>query len=212
MGDALPPRYPAQSGVTAEIFKTMAEPALRPMEIAEFLRWDGEGDTRYQLRDGVPVAMAPPSAAHSRLCGNLSVDLGVALKRRPPCGVFVEAGLLSPTRSRTYHQADIAVSCAEQRLGEGVVADPIVVVEVLSPTTGNDDRRSKLFDYRAMPSVREVVLIDSQSVYCEVHRRQADGRWVADLLRDGDAVLRLDSIGFEAALGELYRNVPLEAA
>lgn len=182
------------------------------MEIAEFLRWSGDGDTRYQLRDGVPVAMAPPSAAHSRLCGNFAGELSLALKRRPPCGVFVEAGLLSPTRSRTYHQADIAVSCVDHSPGEAIVSDPVVVIEVLSRTTESDDRRSKLFDYRAMPSVREIVLMDSQAVYCEVYRRQGDGRWVADFLRDREALLRLESIEFEATLADLYRNVPLEAA
>jgi Uma2 family endonuclease len=181
------------------------------MEVEEFLRWEGERDTRYQLRDGVPVAMAPPSPAHSKLCGNLAAEIGAAAKKRRPCGLFVEAGLLSPTRSRTYHQADLVVSCAIQTAGPGIVLEPILIVEVLSPATAKDDRRAKLFDYRAMPTVMEVVLVDSQDVYCEVHRRQPDGRWLTDLLRDREARLKLDSIGLEVSLDELYADVPLEA-
>jgi Uma2 family endonuclease len=212
MGDAVLVLYLAQSPSRPEIWQQMAGAAVRTMEIAEFLRWDGEGDTRYQLRDGVPVAMAPPSPAHGMLCSRLAAGLVAAADKRPPCAAVAEAGLLSPTRARTYHQADIAVSCAQQKAGEQMVADPVLIVEVLSPTTADDDRRAKLPDYRATDSVKEIVLIDSRFVYCEVHRRQPDGRWIVDLLRDRDSLLRLDSIGFEATLDDIYRNVPLEAA
>lgn len=190
----------------------MGEPAFRPMEVGEFLSWEGGGDTRYQLRDGVPVAMAPPSTAHGILCAHITAALVAALAKRPPCEAISEAGVLSPTRARTYHQADIAVTCAPQKSGESIVGAPLLVVEVLSPSTVDDDRRTKLPDYRAIESVQEVVLIDSRFVYCEVHRRQPDSRWVTDLLRDRDAVLRLDSVGLTASLDDLYRNVPLEAA
>lgn len=91
-----------------------------------------------------------------------------------------------------------------------MIANPILIVEVLSPSTADDDRRIKLPDYRAAPSVEEIVFIDSGFVYCEVHRRQPDYRWVTDLLWNREAVLRLDNIAFEARLDELYRNVPLE--
>lgn len=190
----------------------MGEPAFRPMEIEEFLRWEGEGDTRYQLRDGVPVAMAPPAPAHRVLAGNLAGQLYAALANRAGCAVQLEAGLLSPTRARTFHQADIAVSCTPPKITDHIIAEPVLVVEVLSPTTADDDRRAKLPDYRATPSVQEIVFIDSRFVYCEVHRRQPDGRWVTDLSCDRDAVLRLDSVPLEVRLDDLYRNVPLEAA
>jgi Uma2 family endonuclease len=93
-----------------------------------------------------------------------------------------------------------------------VVADPVLIVEILSPGTGDDDRRIKLPDYRAMPSVQEIVLIDSRYMHCEVHRKQADGRWVVDILRDAASVLRLDSVDLEVRLDDVYRNVPMEAA
>jgi Uma2 family endonuclease len=191
--------------------QAMGEPAFRPMEIEAFLQWEGDRDTRYQLRDGVPVAMAPPWPPHSRLSGNLAIRIGNAAEKRPACGLHVEVGLVSPLRNRTYHQADIAVSCAPQPT-TGVVADPVLIVEILSPGTGDDDRRIKLPDYRAMPSAQEIVLIDSRYMHREVHRKQADGRWVVDILRDAASVLRLDSVDLEVRLDDVYRNVPMEAA
>jgi Uma2 family endonuclease len=191
----------------------MGEPAFRSMEIEEFLRWEGEGDTRYQLRDGVPVAMAPPGTAHRVLLMNLGGRLLSALAvSRPGCTVQTEAGIPSPSGARNFHQADLAVSCTPQGPSDPIIASPILVVEVLSPTTADDDRRIKLPDYRAASSVDEIVLIDSRHIHCEVHRRQPDGRWVVDLLLGGEAVLRLDTVRLEARLDDLYRNVPLEAA
>ena len=83
---------------------------------------------------------------------------------------------------------------------------------VLRPGLGRAlyrDRKVKLPDYREIPSVAEVALIDSERMFCEVHRRLDEGRWLVDLLRQPDAVLRLDSIGFAQPLAVLYANVAL---
>src|SRR4051812_27417434 len=96
----------------------MADPAQRRMTVEEFLVWDGEGDTRYQLRDGVPVAMAPPSSAHSILAGNLAGHVFVVLQKRPGCRVQSEAGLRSSRNSRSFHHVDLGVSCSPATRGE----------------------------------------------------------------------------------------------
>jgi Uma2 family endonuclease len=190
----------------------MGEPPSLPMEIDEFLRWDGEGDTRYQLRDGIPVAKRLETVAHGSLWAMLAARLGQFLDRKAGWGVLIPAGLVSRTRPRTFHEADIALTATPGRATDQFLTDPVVLAEVVSAATADDDRRAKQPDYRAIPSVQQIVLVDSRYVYCEVHRRQPDERWLVDLLRDRDGILRLDSIGFEARLGELYINVPLEAA
>jgi Uma2 family endonuclease len=187
----------------------MPKAAPREVSLAEFLVWDSGDDRRYELVAGVPVAMAPPSQEHGILAVNMARHIAEALDSRPPCTVRVEAGIAPLDRTDTCHQADLAVTCTPPVRGQALVADPLVVVEVLSPSTEGRDRKVKLPDYRALPSVAEVVLIDSQRMYCEVHHRFDEGRWLVDLLRQPEAVLQLESIGFAQPLAILYANVPL---
>jgi Uma2 family endonuclease len=188
----------------------MADPDLRRMTVEEFLAWKGERDTHYQLREGTPVAMAPPAQAHGILAGNFVAAAAAALVKRPPCKVQIQAGLLSPTNARNFHEADLVVTCSAAEVGRQFTPEPLVIVEVLSPSTVDDDRRIKLPDYRLIASVQEIVLIDSRFFYCEIHRRNGDNRWLTDLLREPQSIMRLESIGLEATLATLYDRVPLE--
>jgi Uma2 family endonuclease len=187
----------------------MAHPALKPLSVGDFLEWDSGDDRRYELGDGAIVAMAPPSAAHQILTANLARRLAEALDARPPCSVRVEAPIEPVDREDVCHQADLAVTCHEHEPGQRLTPEPLVIVEVLSPSTEDRDRKVKLFDYRAIPSVREIVLIDQQRVYCEVHRRLEDDRWLTELLRSPTARLRLPSIGFDQPLEAIYANLAL---
>lgn len=182
-------------------------PALRPLSLDEFLDWDSGDDRRYELVDGVPVAMSAPSGAHQILAVNFARRLAEALDDRVPCSARSEAPIAVDGRDDTCHVADLAVTCQPHEPGQRTTPEPLVVVEILSPSTENRDRKVKLPDYRALPSVAEIVLVDQQQVYCEVHRRLDDGRWLTDLLRRADARLRLESIGFDQPLSAIYTNV-----
>jgi Uma2 family endonuclease len=185
-------------------------PALKPLLIDEFLDWDSGDDRRYELVDGVPVAMAAPSAAHQILAANLTYHFVGALISRPPCTTRSEAPIAIVDNDDQCHVADIAVTCRPHGPGQRLVPEPIVIVEILSPSTESKDRKVKLPDYRAIPSVREIVLLDQQQFYCEVHRRLDDGRWLTDLLRHADAELRLESIDLVQPLSAIYANVSFE--
>jgi Uma2 family endonuclease len=77
----------------------MPEPAVKPMTLDEFLDWDDGTDTRYELIDGSPVAMAPPAETHRILAMRLSSRIDLALGHRRPCNAQVEAGMLRPDRA-----------------------------------------------------------------------------------------------------------------
>ena len=70
----------------------MAEPAVGHTTLAEFLRWEEGTDTRYELIDGFPMAMAPPARAHGMLCARLGGMIDAALRPRRPCSAQTEAG------------------------------------------------------------------------------------------------------------------------
>jgi Uma2 family endonuclease len=188
----------------------MKTPALESMSVDEFLDWESADGLRYELRDGAVVAMAPVKPGHQILAARLARYLDEALDDRPTCSVRAEAAIVPVDRDGVVHHADLAVTCRAHELEQRHTPDPMVIVEILSPSTEAYDRRVKLPDYRKIPSVEEIVLIAQDQLYCEVHRRFDEDRWQTDLLRTREAELRLASIGFAQPLSALYRKVAVE--
>src|SRR5215472_1634167 len=80
----------------------MAEPATRRMTLHEFLAWDDGTDRRYELWGGAVTAMAPPMPHDGLLAAALSGEIRSALRARPPCRVFSEAGVALPTATTRF--------------------------------------------------------------------------------------------------------------
>ena len=179
----------------------MSETAERLLTVDEFLAFEGEGDTRYQLVRGAVTAMAPAQLAHGRMVARLARLLGNQL--RPPCEPITAAGLEPAHRDDTYWQADVAVSCTPTAPGQVYLGDPVLVVEVLSPSTESVDRTLKLRDYFRMPSVADVLLVDTRIVKIE-HWRRAGDRWF--VWGPGDTLTILD-LSIALAVDELYAGM-----
>jgi Uma2 family endonuclease len=187
----------------------MAEPARTRMTVEAFLRWNSGDDRRYELIRGEIVAMAPPSQAHGVLASRLGRRLSEALDGRPPCRVVSEAGLRVAGSDYDYYAADLAVTCAPHRRGQQEMPEPILIVEVLSPSTELHDRKTKLPDYRRLGSLQEIALVDSETAYVEVHRRLDGERWLVEISKGLDGALRLGSVGLELPLAALYEGLEL---
>jgi len=188
----------------------MAELAIKPMTLDEFLRWDDGSETHYELIGGFPVAMAPPAAAHRMLAARLVSRLDLALEKRRPCNAQGDAGVVRPERIDTYFEADIAATCERHEFGQQALKEPFLIVEILSPSTERHDRRLKLPAYRQIETVQEILLIASDDIYAEVHRRAVGAQWITEILRGGEAVLSLASIPIEIRLSDLYEGIALE--
>jgi Uma2 family endonuclease len=186
----------------------MSEPAIRPMTLDEFLRWDDGTDTHYELIGGFPVAMASPSAAHRMLAARLVSRIEAALGSRRPCNAQGDAGVIRPDRADTYFEADIAVTCERHEFGQQAINAPLLIVEILSPSTERHDRRVKLPVYRQIETVQEILLIASDALYAELHRR-AGAQWITEILRGDQAPLALTSVGIEIPLATLYEGIAL---
>jgi len=189
----------------------MSELAEKRMSLAEFLRWDDGTDTRYELIDGFPTAMAPPAEAHRILSIRLSSRIDAALQNRRPCNAQTEAGVVRPDRADSYYVTDIAVTCRPNEPGRQAILDPILIVEILSPSTERHDRRVKLPIYRQIESVQEILLIDADSHYAELHRRE-NNRWITELVRGAGATLVLASVELRIPMSELYEGIAIPIA
>jgi Uma2 family endonuclease len=183
----------------------MAEPAVQPMTLAEFLEWNDGTDTRFELIDGQPRAMAPSLEAHGTIIANLARHIGN--QRKPPCRVVVEAGLTPVDRADTWYYVDLVVTCSPAERGARMVREPRLIVEVLSPSTAAHDRGVKLADYRRIASVEQILMVASEDRHVEVWRRSGDGWTVQDLI--GDATLALLAIERALPLSEIYDGVVL---
>ncbi len=190
--------------------------ALKPpdrMTVAEFLAWDAPGATRWQLVDGEPVAMAPTSRTHGalqlelgRLIGNHLADGGNR------CTVIAAQGIVPRVRaSENFRIPDLAVTCTRYETEEYDVSNPVLIVEVLSPSNRADTWRN-VWAFTTIPSLQEILLLSSTAVRAELLRRGSDGTWPAGstVIEEGD--LSLDSIDFTVSLAELYRTTRLARA
>jgi len=189
----------------------MAGPAISRMTLDEFLRWDDGTDTRYELIDGSPVAMAPPSEAHRILAVRLASRIDAALAGQRPCNAQIEPGVVRPDRADSYYVPDIAVTCEPNAPGRQAMVDPILIIEILSPSTERSDRRLKLPAYQNLQSVREIMLIDAGTYHAELYRRE-DDHWGIELVRGAEAALSLISGDLRISMSELCEGIAMPAA
>ena len=176
--------------------------AEKRMTVAEFLTWDDGTDTRYELIDGRPVAMAPVAPSHSVVVANVSHEIKSRLQT--PRYVGSEAGVECPDRDDTFYEADVVISCTPVAPGMAAIPDPVVVIEVLSPSTIEHDRGRKAYDYRRIPSVQEIVLVASEQRHIDAWRRRGAKWEVEDLI--GDAALELETVRVIVPFAAIYAD------
>lgn len=178
------------------------------MTVAEFQDWQPPADLdqrRWELVDGEPVCMAPPSIDH----GAIQSELGSLIRNwlaanRPGCRVITTPGVIPRIRSDVNERVpDLGVTRSPVRPARAL-DDPVLLIEILSPSNEAKTRRN-VWAYATIPSVREIVLISGTSIAAEIFRRNADGTWPPDplLLRHG-AELELESIGMAIPLQTAY--------
>lgn len=181
--------------------------ALRQdMTLAEFLAWEDRQELKYEF-DGVgPVAMAGGTAAHAAIQGNLAAALKSRLRGKP-CQ-FYGSDLKIEVAGRIRYP-DGFVVCSPVANTAKVVADPVIIFEVLSESTSSTDRIVKAREYEATPSVQRYVILEQDRIAATVFVR-AGGDWGAHVLVD-DAILDLPEIGQAVPLAEFYEGLAFEA-
>lgn len=177
------------------------------MTVAEFLAWDPGDGRMWQLVDGVPTAMAPPSERHGAIQNEMGRLIGNhLLGQGSPCRCITTPGIVVPAAAGNMRIPDLAVTCAPPAAGATVpVPDPILIIEVLSP--GNQrETWFNVWAYTLLPSVRDILVLHSSAVRAALLRREPDGAWPEepDSIAKGDLVL--DSIGFRLPLADVYRT------
>jgi Uma2 family endonuclease len=186
----------------------VTQPAYKLLTVEEFLDCCPNDQRHYQLIDGVIVAMAPPAVPHQIIAGNLTGEIYSAVRaNKPNCTVRSQAGIAPQgLLGRNHFETNITVTC-EVCGDRGIASEPTLIVEIQSPSTERDDHFIKLPEYQAIPSLMEILYMESESVAATVYRRQADG-WDTIEIAGPTARLELFTVGLDILLAAVYRGVP----
>ena len=178
------------------------------MTTEAFLAWDAPGAYRWQLIDGVPVAMAPPSPRHGIIQSELTRLLGNhLLERGGPCVAVTTPGVIPRFQSgRNFLVPDIAVTCSAADYAAPMVREPVLLIEILSPSNHAETWRN-VWAYMTIPSLREILVIRTASAGVDLLRRGDDGVWPDKPMAVTEGEFTLASIGFTLPVAALYRLV-----
>jgi Uma2 family endonuclease len=177
--------------------------ALKPMTVDEFLVWAEGQEGRWELHDGVPVMMSPERVLHGDTKGEAYVALREAVRRAGlPCRVHPDGVAIRMSAKATY-QPDASVSCGPRPPADALeINDPVVVVEVLSPSTAAIDHGRTLSGYFSLPSVEHYLILDPDRRVVIHHKRGTNDAIETRVLSDGD--VKLDPPGFEVAVEAMF--------
>jgi Uma2 family endonuclease len=157
----------------------------------EFIAWAlDQPEGRFELVNGVVVAMAPERVSHAIAKLNTAIALRDAIGSRSLLCQALPDGMAVRVNERTVFGPDALVRCGPPLPGDAVVvSDPVIVVEVVSPSSRGTDRGVKLAGYFSLPSVRHYLIIDTDQHVVIHHRRGEEGRIEARILHDGPVTL-----------------------
>lgn len=173
----------------------------------EYITQERKAFHKSEYLNGQIFAMSGASRVHSLITGNIFNRLYNQLMRTD-CEVHSGDMRVQPS-PRTYFYPDVVVACGEPRFeddGFDTLLNPIVIVEVLSPSTAAYDRVEKFSHYKQLTSLQDYILV-SQHKFCIEHYCRQDQQWVHTEFCEPEHVLNLTSIGCKISLQDIYRRV-----
>lgn len=182
----------------------MASALPKPWTVDEFLAWEREQAERYEFVDGVVRMMTGGTLAHTIVKGNLFAALRARVAM--PCRVLVD-GAKVVTASATLYP-DVLVTCSPVVMADDTVREPVLIAEVLSRSTAGHDRGAKWLAYREIPSLAHYLLVWQDRAQVELFSRQDGGGWELAIV-EAPALLRLEPLGVELDIGELYAGLEI---
>lgn len=169
-------------------------------------------DKRWEYWDGEFVCMAGGSPEHAKITSRVTISLGTQLEGRD-CEVLGPDMAIKTPSLPPFRYPDLSVTCSDPRFEKvdrfHTLANPIVLIEVLSTSTEHADREPKRLAYQALSSVQEYLLIAQSLPYVTHFVRQGE-KWVRFDYDDLNHVVELSSIQCTLPLRTIYRGIKFE--
>ena len=161
---------------------------------------------RYELVDGNVLKMAAETAQHVRLKGRVFRALSAAVeKKKSDCEVFQD-GMSIKISSDTAREPDVSVQCGKELDDSSMLLDkPLIVVEVVSPSSASRDEDRKLAEYFAVPSIMHYLIVWPNRAMCYHHKRIADNKILTTIIRSGK--VEFDPPGISISFKDIFSEV-----
>ena len=176
--------------------------------LEEYLVLEEQSDHRNEYRNGQIDATVGESQNHSKLCVNTMVLMGNLLFDKNYDVFTSNMKVYIPAKNKAYYP-DVSVTCGEVESALGrndMIANPILLFEVLSKRTAKFDRGEKFEDYKTLESLTEYVLIDPYQYWVEAYSKEG-GKWKFDLYTKPTEIIYLRSLDQYVLMESLYRRV-----
>jgi Uma2 family endonuclease len=178
--------------------------------LEEYLALERESEVRYEYWNGEIFAMSGGTLAHELSMDNVFSLLRTQLSHRD-CHVFSSNQQIRVPAAPPYRYADGSVVCGkievERFNGNDLLINPVLIYEVLSPSTEAYDRGDKFTYYKSIPTFKEYLLIAQHRPHVTHFLKQSEKEWVQREYNDLTDVIALMSIDCTLALAEIYRDV-----
>jgi Uma2 family endonuclease len=173
------------------------------MTVDEYLAWAEGQPGRYELYEGVVYAMSPEGAGHAEVKFAVQTALAAGIRARGlPCHMLPD-GMTVCVDQRTAFEPDALVYCGSKLPPATVVVpDPMIVVEVLSPSTKHIDASRKLAGYFRVPNVAHYLIVDPTEPLILHHTRGTGETILTRIVREGS--IQLEPPGLELAVADVY--------
>jgi Uma2 family endonuclease len=187
----------------------MSTAAVKRYSVDEYLALErASRDVKHEFFDGEIFAMAGASSPQNLIALNIASELRSALKTRDCLVHPSDMRVQCPTGLYTY--PDVSVVCGKPQFADDrndTLLNPLVIIEVLSPTTADYDRGGKFKNYQTIGSLREYALVEQDQPSIDHIARQNDGRWLITSLTGLDGGLSLPSLDLSVPMAEIYAKV-----
>ena len=175
----------------------------------EYLALERKATLKSEYLNGEILAMSGASLAHTRITADIVTELNNQL-RGGECEVISNDMRVKTGPRGAYFYPDIVVFCGEPQVEDNVfdtLLNPILVIEVLSPSTEAYDKGEKFRHYQELASLQEYILVSQDRVRVEQYRL-IKTQWVQTEFHEPEDVLPLVAIGCKLPLRDIYRRVP----
>lgn len=177
----------------------------------EYLAFEKSSQEKHEYYQGEVFAMSGANTRHNFIFKNVYGKLAYRLEGKP-CQPFGSDMRLNIPENTLYTYPDITIYCGELKtseLDEDTVVNPSVVIEILSPSTKEYDRGTKFKLYRAIPTLKEYILIDTDALNVEFFTRIENGIWELKEFKSLEDKIQIKTADFEISLAEIYQGTKL---
>ncbi len=182
---------------------------VRHESLDDFLAWEWQQPERYERVASVVRMMTGGAVDHNRITRNVAEALDRQLQGRGYEVFTSDMRVVTPRDDVMY--PDVVVACGDVPGKATELQAPVVVIEVLSESTAGRDHGPKRWAYQRIPSLRHYVLIDQNEPTVEVASLEADGTWRSVIQHGLEGTRRLEALGVEVGLDEVFARVTFAA-